>query len=143
MLLIKTIQHSGHDYKKAVELRQKVLRTPLNLTFSEAELAAESNQIHVVAMKEDKVLGVLALLRLENGLIKMRQVAVNPEDAGNGIGKSMVIYAEELAKNEGFRLMVLNARQTAVGFYKRLNYNQVGEQFNEVGLPHFKMEKAI
>jgi predicted GNAT family N-acyltransferase len=39
--------------------------------------------------------------------------------------------------------MVLHARETAVPFYNALGYNSVGAQFEEVGIPHFRMEKAL
>jgi predicted GNAT family N-acyltransferase len=39
--------------------------------------------------------------------------------------------------------MVLHARETAVPFYLKLGYEVVGGQFEEVGIPHFKMEKKL
>jgi predicted GNAT family N-acyltransferase len=48
-----------------------------------------------------------------------------------------------LALQLGFARMVLHARETAVPFYKVLEYNIVGDRFEEVGIPHFRMEKAL
>jgi predicted GNAT family N-acyltransferase len=39
--------------------------------------------------------------------------------------------------------MILHARATAVPFYLRLGYTVVGEPFEEVGIPHRGMEKAL
>ena len=39
--------------------------------------------------------------------------------------------------------MTLHARQVAVPFYERLGYSIVGEPFEEVSIPHFKMEKGL
>jgi predicted GNAT family N-acyltransferase len=39
--------------------------------------------------------------------------------------------------------MVMNARKTAVGFYEKLGYNAKGDEFEEVTIPHFLMEKTL
>lgn len=39
--------------------------------------------------------------------------------------------------------MSLHARDTAVPFYNKLNYLQVGEPFIEVGITHFEMYKVL
>jgi predicted GNAT family N-acyltransferase len=51
---------------------------------------------------------------------------------------------EELLMNEGrIKRIFLNARGTAIGFYAKLGYTGVGEEFTEVGIPHLRMDKAI
>jgi predicted GNAT family N-acyltransferase len=37
----------------------------------------------------------------------------------------------------------LHARSNAVKFYKSMKYEIVSEQFLEVGIPHFKMQKIL
>jgi len=39
--------------------------------------------------------------------------------------------------------MVLNARKTAVGFYEKLGYEKIGEEFPEINIPHYKMRKIM
>lgn len=43
----------------------------------------------------------------------------------------------------GYYRFTLNARASAVEFYKKLGYAVTGEAFIEVTLPHFKMEKTM
>src|SRR5690606_20609530 len=45
--------------KQSILLRDEVLRKPLNLSFTEEELNAEGEQIHIVAIHKEQVLGVL------------------------------------------------------------------------------------
>ncbi len=42
-----------------------------------------------------------------------------------------------------FDKITLHARKNAVPFYLALGYKIIGEEFEEVGLPHFEMEKNI
>jgi ribosomal protein S18 acetylase RimI-like enzyme len=73
----------------------------------------------------------------------MRQVAVAPGMQGQGIGRKLVEYAEEFARDGGFDLMLLHARETAVPFYEKLGYRRLGQRFEEVTLPHWAMVKEL
>jgi ribosomal protein S18 acetylase RimI-like enzyme len=89
------------------------------------------------------LLGYLNLAHADDGDVKMRQVAVDPQAQGQGVGRALVEASEALARRLDYRRMVLHARETAVPFYERLGYDRVGERFEEVTLPHFKMVKAL
>jgi predicted GNAT family N-acyltransferase len=90
---------------------------------------------------QHELLGYLNLTPLSNSEAKMRQVAVAPAAQGRGVGKALVAYSEAVARRAGFQHITLHARETAVPFYLNLGYQKVGEAFEEVGLPHWKMEK--
>ena len=140
---IKEAEFGGDLQRKSVVLRDRLLRKPLGLVFTQEELANENNQIHLVACEKEEMIGVLLLVPLNKQEIKMRQVAVSTKLQGRGVGKKMVAYAEELGRQRGFNKMVLHARKEPVKFYQKLGYKVIGEQFEEVGIPHFKMEKEI
>ena len=73
----------------------------------------------------------------------MRQVAVEPDLQGQGIGAEMVRLSEQVGSEKGFTEMILHARDTAVAFYLRLGYEIVGEPFEEVTIPHREMRKPL
>jgi GNAT superfamily N-acetyltransferase len=56
----------------------------------------------------------------------MRQVAVEALWQGAGIGKALVKYAEKYAFDAGYKKMILHARETALDFYRHLNYTTGG-----------------
>jgi predicted GNAT family N-acyltransferase len=131
-------------FDEAVQLRYEVLRRPLGLTYTVEQLAAEYDQLHLAAYSDAAVLiGYLNLTPQDAQIVKMRQVAVAPTWQRKGVGNALVKASEELAQQLGFARMVLHARETAVPFYNALGYNSVGAQFEEVGIPHFRMEKAL
>ncbi|MDP2174717.1 MAG: GNAT family N-acetyltransferase [Bacteroidota bacterium] len=127
----------------SIALRRKVLRIPLGLDFTDQELAEEDQQIHFAYIVKQQVLGVLLLKPQDEQMLKMRQVAVDPTQQGQGIGKSMVAFSEQWAKENGFNTIELNARKTAVPFYLNLAYQIEGSEFEEVGVPHYKMVKKL
>jgi predicted GNAT family N-acyltransferase len=143
MLTIRTIQHDSREYWETIELRRRVLREPLGLDFDPDDLAKESADLHVAAFEAPNLVGCLVLTLLDEVRIKMRQVAVDSTLQGFGIGTHMVAFSESLARTHGYKEMVLNARDTAVPFYLRLDYEIVGEPFEEVTIPHLRMMKRL
>lgn len=141
-MTLSWVAHGSAEYFLAVELRRRVLRAPLGLDFSEADLAEEADQLHLVALIEGRAVGCLILVPVKLGF-KMRQVAVDPDFQRRGIGEQLVLESERKAVDMGAEQMELNARLTAVDFYTRLGYTVVGEEFVEVGIPHLKMLKAF
>jgi len=137
------IEYDSPVYLESVSLRQDVLRTPLGLKFTKENMVTDEHEYHIAASDGDNLVGILLLRPLDNGFIKMRQVAVREEFQGKGIGQKLVEFAEEFATGLGFNIMELHARKVSLNFYERLNYAVVGEQFEEIGIPHFRMEKNL
>lgn len=143
----KHVEHASSWYLAALELRDEVLRKPIGLEFPEYQVDLEVEDIHVVGIEKvadkEEIVACLLLHRLSPTEVKMRQVAVRPDRQRRGIGSGLVEACEVVARQHGFRKMVLNARETAVPFYLALDYQVLGDPFEEVGLPHFKMSKAL
>ncbi len=130
-------------YALSIALRYDVLRKPLGLNFTAEQLSKEDTEHHIVYIENGEVLGCLVLVPKENGVIKMRQVAVAEQLQGKGIGKKMVLFSEYFAKEKGYTLMDLHARKPAVPFYLQMNYTIEGEEFEEVSIPHFRLIKTL
>ncbi len=139
----KKIKFNSKDYHKSIELRDKILRKPLGLSYCQDFLQEEKNQIHLGLFEEEKILGILLLQKIDSKIVKMRQVAIDQDRQREGLGRQLVLYSEKIAREEGFHKIELNAREVSVPFYLSLDYIICSEKFFEVGIPHFKMEKTI
>ncbi len=141
---ILKVEFATPEYDETIHLRYKILRLPLNLDFTAEDLAKEYTDIHLAAYDEAWILrGCLVLTPKTKTVIKMRQVAVDSDVQGKGIGRSLVEKSEQLARLQGYEVMELNARDTAVPFYKKLDYEVESDMFEEVSIPHFKMKKKL
>lgn len=140
---IKLIDHGSKEYQKMISLRNDLLRKPLNLSFTQEELDEEKNDILIGAFDEDQILGCCLLTKVDKDCVRLRQMAVQNNLQGKGIGASMMNFAENVASDAGFKKIIMHARKTAVGFYEKLGYKVTGEEFEEVSLPHFIMEKNL
>ena len=119
------------------------MRAPLGIEFSEEDIAAEAEQVHVVARERGEIVGTLLLRGAAEGLVHMRQVAVADKKQGRGIGKDLVKFAEALVWAECGDEIFLHARENVIGFYEGLGYEREGDVFIEVGIPHVKMRKRL
>ncbi len=128
-------------YEQSLVQREKWLRIPLGLRWDPADRPAEVQDTHIVAVEEDEIIGVMVLTPVDERTVRMRQVAVNPEIRSRGIGSQMVRFAKNWAKENGIHKIILHAREGAVEFYKRLDYQVTSDVFYEVTIPHFMMEK--
>lgn len=143
-MIIFPIDFGTPEYDEAVALRYEVLRKPLGLEFLPEQLANEWSDIHLAGFDAaGNLLAILLLTPLDNETIKMRQVAVAPGLQGQGLGAQLVRASEEIAIRRQFQIMSLHARETAVPFYLRLGYQIIGDRFEEVTIPHFKMVKKL
>ena len=140
----KVIRFQSEDYHKSVELRDKILRKPLGMIFTE-EFLAEDKKEHILGLFENnKILATLNLKPVSSNTLKMRQVAVDDHLQGKGLGGILVDFSEEYALEKGFDEIVLHARDTAVKFYLSLDYEITDQNyFTEVGIKHLKMRKRL
>ena len=141
-VLVQIVPWGSQRYIQSLGLRFEVLRRPLGLVFDPATFLDEVNDIHLIAHYKDWVLGCMMLSRVEEG-VKMRQVAVGHSEQRLGVGSEMIRFAEQHAKEMGCKAIVLHARDSAVPFYLKHNYELVGDGFLEVGIPHHAMRKSF
>ena len=140
---LKQIDHGSKDYDTMIQLRYVILRQPLGLNFSQEEIEKEKNNIHIASFDDDEMLGCCMLTPLDHETVQLRQMAVPDKLQGKGIGASIMSFAETLARDKGYKKMIMHARDTAIGFYEKFGFKQKGPMFYEVNLPHHIMEKKL
>jgi predicted GNAT family N-acyltransferase len=74
---------------------------------------------------------------------KVERVAVLPERRGEGFGAQLMDAVETTASEDGFDTLVLHAQTHVEGFYQRRGYRTVGDEFEEAGIPHVEMVRAV
>ena len=142
-MALKQIDHGTKEYQQMIKLRNDILRRPLGLSFSPDELAKEKEDILIGAFDDDEMLACCLMTKVDNKCLRLRQMAVQNNLQGKGIGASMMNFAELVARDKGFKKLVMHARKTAVGFYEKLGYKVAGDEFVEVTIPHYVMEKKL
>ncbi|MBS1660634.1 MAG: GNAT family N-acetyltransferase [Bacteroidetes bacterium] len=142
-MALRMIDHGTKEYQQMVNLRLDILRKPLGLSFDKEELDKEKDDILMGAFEDDRLLGCCLLTRMDDATVRLRQMAVPNSMQGKGVGRALMIFAENIARDLGYKKLCMHARKTAVGFYQKLGYGISGEEFEEVTIPHYIMEKAL
>ena len=52
-------------------------------------------------------------------------------------------FAENLARDRGYKRISMHARKNALGFYEKMGYRRIGEEFEEITIPHYVMAKEL
>jgi N-acetylglutamate synthase-like GNAT family acetyltransferase len=143
-MIFREIVFGSDDFRKECELRNKVLRAPLGLSLFDEDISIERKQMHFGMFDEcGNLLACAAAVNSSANEAKIRQMAVDNMCQGKGYGRSLLLRIEDHLARLGFVHLFLHARMSAVGFYEKLGYARVGQEFIEVGLPHVRMEKNI
>ncbi len=142
-MALKQVDHGSKEYQQMVKLRNEILRQPLGLSLTVDELNKEKDDILIGAFDDEKILACCILTKADNKSLRLRQMAVQNNQQGKGIGASMLNFAEIIARDKGYKKLIMHARETAVRFYEKLGYRLVGDRFTEVTIPHFIMEKKL
>ncbi|MDR0448953.1 MAG: GNAT family N-acetyltransferase [Rickettsiales bacterium] len=151
---VGVVKFGSLEYWEGLKLRDEILSRPLGISVFQNYFENEWLKYHIGAFYDvdhvrepfvsSKLVGILMLCPEDGGQrIKLRQMCVNVNFRNQGTGRKMVEWAEEYALNSGFSRIFLSARKSVAGFYEKCGYGAVGDEFEEVGIPHIGMEKAL
>ena len=137
------------EIKDYYHLRWKLLRAPWNQAEGSEVDDIEDQCFHIIAVASskddiDKVIGVARLQFNSATEAQIRYMAVAESYERNNIGRRLVNEMEQQAVNSSCKKIVLDARESAVGFYQKLGYEVTEKSyllFDEI--QHFRMEKEI
>lgn len=140
---LRIIEFGSCDYQAMVALRDKILRKPLGLTFSPEYLQQEISDVLIGYFDGETLLGCCILSPQDNQTVQLRQMAVDDGLQGKGAGSKILAFAEEQARAGGFTELMMHARKEALPFYIKNGYQRRGEEFVEVGIPHYETFKRL
>lgn len=101
------------------------------------------NRVHVAARK-GRVGGILVLVPEDDAML-LDNVAVAPEAQGQGLGRKLLMFAEQQAAEAGFRLIRLYTNEAMtenIDLYQRIGYRET-HRAEEHGLRRVYMEKML
>ena len=142
-MALKIIDHGSFEYRQMVKLRDDILPKPLGLGFSPEELEEEKENMLIAAFEDEDILGCCMLVEEKADTVRLRQMAVLNDLQGKGIGRALMNFAENIARDRGYKIISMHARKNAVGFYEKMGYKIEGDEFIEITIPHYVMQKKL
>jgi predicted GNAT family N-acyltransferase len=102
--------------------------------------AADAQSLHVLA--EDAAGAPIGCARLlADGHIG--RVAVVQAWRGRGVGSALMLHLIDAARSRGVPHAIVNAQVDAIPFYERHGFVANGASFEEAGIPHRVMTRAL
>jgi GNAT superfamily N-acetyltransferase len=135
---------------ETIPLRHSVLRPGRPIEQARFPGDEDPRTAHFGAYKDGHLLCVASLFdtplpgqeRVQ--AFQLRGMATNPLARRLGLGTALVKTCEAHARENAAKLLWCNARTSAAGFYRRLGFEVVGNEFDipDVG-PHFRMRLVL
>lgn len=133
------------EFSQYYHLRWNILRKPWKQVHGSEQDTQEQYAIHRMIIDEyDKILAVGRLEKVTVHQGQIRFMAVDHSAQGEGLGKKIINALEQKAKQIGMNEIVLNARESAIGFYQKLGYELHGYShtlYDDV--KHYGMAKKL
>ena len=133
--------------EEIIDLRHRVLRAGLPRETAHFDGDQLTTTNHFAATIAGKVVGCATIIRSQwdsEPAWQLRGMAVDDAARSLGIGKELLDAIDQFVRNSPTRLMWCNARVPAVGFYLKMRWTVMSEEFEvPTAGPHLKMLKRI
>lgn len=136
--------------KETFPVRHPVLRPgkPVDSCIFDGDELAST--VHFGIYEKDALAGVLSVFEAsapqfpDEKQFQMRGMAVLEEHQKKGLGEKLVQEAEHYIRGKKGEVVWFNARENAVGFYKKMGYSTLGKAFDIPGVGiHYIMYKRL
>lgn len=135
---------NNEEWEAYYDLRYRVLRKPLDRPRGSERNEDDAKNRHFALFKDAKLTAIARLDQPSENTAQVRFVAVETSSQRKGHGTKLMQFMEEQAKARGDTEMMLHARDYAIRFYQKQDYELVGKSYLLFGkLQHFLMKKAL
>ena len=135
---------SDRDFELYYDLRWRVLRERWTQVRESGRDEHEHDAYHLTAWDGTKLVGTGRLHFNSDEEAQVRCMAVEESHARQGIGSKILKALEDRARARGAKRVVLNARESALPFYRKHRYelvDQSGTLFDSI--VHWRMKKNL
>ena len=131
------------DIDTCLALRQTVFIDEQGVSEGDERDGRDGEAHHILATLEGRPVGCARiLLKGETG--KIGRVCVLKEGRGKGIGAALVqACVDHIATLPGLTRAELGAQTHAIEFYEALGFAAYGPEYDDAGIPHRDMERAL
>jgi predicted GNAT family N-acyltransferase len=135
---------SGDELEAALAVRRSVFVEEQGVPEHRELDGRDDTATHFLAVDDDdRAVGAARLREYDSARAKVERVAVLPSERGGGLGRDLMDAVEAHAAEEGYEEVLLHAQLPVVDFYERLGYEVTSEEFEDAGIRHREMRKAL
>ncbi|PWW24672.1 putative GNAT family N-acyltransferase [Geodermatophilus normandii] len=131
------------DWPEVVALRTRVFVEEQGVPPEVEQDAADATAVHAVARDGSGRVVATGRLLERDGRAVIGRMAVDAAVRGRGHGAAVLGELHRQALARGLTEVELHAQVTARGFYERAGYTAVGGEYEEAGIVHVTMRRAL
>ena len=140
---MKQIGYGTDEYETSIDIRNEAFRKPWGLDIRDEDLTGDKNMDMYVAYVEDTMIATVFLAEDDKDTARVKSVAILSDYRGYGLGRYLMDFIEDKAREKGFTKVNLMGRVSVEVFYHKLGYKTIGEPFDYHTIPHVDMTKAL
>ncbi len=136
---------STTEWEAYYDLRHRILREPWGQAKgSEVDPSDTGSTNRMIVSDEGRTVAVGRLHLNSPTEAQVRYMAVDTESQGMGLGRMMMNELEQVARMMGAQELMLEARENALDFYRRLGYAVEKKSYRLFGcIQHYTMRKTL
>ena len=135
------------ELEAAINVRMRVFVVEQQIPAEEELDDADATATHAVALLGGgPAIGAGRMLVVEGdgeGFCRIGRMAVDREWRRHGVGGQILQFLEDLARARGLTHCLLHAQEYVKAFYANHGYQERGDVFLEVDIPHVEMWKEL
>jgi predicted GNAT family N-acyltransferase len=141
-IIVKAIKNPI-EMARAMEIRRQVFQIEQDIDPKLDFDQKDGESVHFMACAGHIAVGTARIRYISKKTVKLERLAVLKNYRRSGIGKKIMDFIISYLRENVIACIVLNSQEHAKIFYKGLGFTQVGEIFEEAGIPHIKMQLFI
>ena len=140
-----TSPSNASEFQKYYYFRWEYLRKDLNQKLGSERDDTENISIHrMIKNNNGQIIGIGRLHKISSGIYQVRYFAVHKDYRKIGLGRYLMEDLEKIVVKKKSNYITLNARESAINFYKKLGYKVSKKTFLLYKkIQHYEMRKKI
>jgi len=131
------------DLTTCLALRRAVFIEEQGVSEADEVDGRDAEALHVLATSDGTPLGCARIL-IDGDTAKIGRVCVLKEGRGTGLGAAIINACLNVAREQpGVTRAKLGAQTHALAFYERLGFAAYGPVYDDAGIPHRDMDRAL
>lgn len=95
----------------------------------------------------DRIIGTVALMKIEDDIFELTKMAVTPAAQGKNIGQKLMVHTIDYAKKQGWKKLIIYSNrklENAIHIYKKYGFREIPiEENNPYARGDIKMELPL
>ncbi|NLY45448.1 MAG: GNAT family N-acetyltransferase [Tissierella sp.] len=140
---MKSIEYGTDEYEVSIDIRNEAFRKPWGLDIRDEDLSGDKNMEMYGGYLDGKMIATVFLAEDDKDTARIKSVAILEDYRKLGLGKHLMDFIEDIARQRGYTKSNLMGRVSVEGFYHKLGYKTLSAPFDYQTIPHVEMTKDL